>query len=248
MALGDTRQLNATAKDASGNTVGGITFKWSSANPAIASVDSASGVVTAIGNGTAAITASASGVTGQAAVAVAQQVNAVAVTPGTAGLSAIGDTARFTAAATDANGNAVSGISFLWVSSDPGVATVDTTGLATAKAPGQTTITAAARGVPGNADLSVTQAATQLAFSVQPSTVAAGSALDPAVQVEVRDAGGKLVTGSRAAVTVGFAANPGSATLSGTKTVNAVGGIATFSGLWLDRRAPGINCKRPPRR
>ena len=45
--------------------------------------------------------------------------------------------------------------------------------------------------------------------------------------------------GSRAAVTIGFAANPGSATLSGTKTVNAVGGIATFSGLWLDKASTG---------
>jgi alpha-tubulin suppressor-like RCC1 family protein/uncharacterized protein YjdB len=239
VAFGATSQLSAIARDASGNAISGVTFRWTSADPSVATVDSTTGLVTATGNGTAAITASASGVTGQAAVAVAQQVAAVAVTPSATGLSAIGDTVRFTASATDANNNAVTDAKILWISSDPTVATVDTLGLATAKGPGETTVTAAARGVPGNATLSVNQSATQLAFSVEPSNVAAGSPLDPAVQVEVHDANGALVTGSRVAITIGIATNPANGSLGGTKTVNAVSGIATFSGLWIDKAATG---------
>lgn len=66
---------------------------------------------------------------------------------------------------------------FLWISSEPSVATVDSTGLATASGAGLTTITAAARGVPGNAVLAVTQAPAKLAFTVQPTNTTAGVAI-----------------------------------------------------------------------
>ena len=60
------------------------------------------------------------------------------------------------------------------------------------------------------------------------------------VKVEVLDASGQLVTNSKAAVTVAITstANPGSGTLSGTTTVNASGGVASFSDLSINQ--PGI--------
>jgi hypothetical protein len=60
------------------------------------------------------------------------------------------------------------------------------------------------------------------------------------VKVEVLDALGQLVTNSKAAITMAITptANPGSGTLSGTRTVNAIGGVASFSGLSIDQ--PGI--------
>jgi hypothetical protein len=60
------------------------------------------------------------------------------------------------------------------------------------------------------------------------------------VKVEVLDAWGRLVTNSKAAVTVAITptANPGSGTLSGTTTVNASGGVASFSDLSINQ--PGI--------
>ena len=60
------------------------------------------------------------------------------------------------------------------------------------------------------------------------------------VKVEVLDALGQLVTNSKAAVTIAITstANPGSGTLSGTTTVNAIGGVASFSGLSINQ--PGI--------
>ena len=72
---------------------------------------------------------------------------------------------------------------------------------------------------------------TKLIFGVQPSNTAVGATITPAVTVQVEDAGGHVVTTSTASVSMGFGANPGSGTLSGTTTVNAVSGVATFSTL-----------------
>lgn len=77
-----------------------------------------------------------------------------------------------------------------------------------------------------------------LTFSTQPLTTTAGQDL-AAVQVQVRDNGGKPVTSFAGPVTVALAVNPGSDTLDGTTTVNAVAGIATFSNLIVDRAAGG---------
>ena len=76
----------------------------------------------------------------------------------------------------------------------------------------------------------------KLAFSVQPSSIVAGSMVNVTVQVE--DASGNLVASSTDRVTVALFTNPGGATLSGTRTVNAVNGTASFS-LGVDRIGTG---------
>jgi hypothetical protein len=81
--------------------------------------------------------------------------------------------------------------------------------------------------------------ATQLAFTVQPTSAAAGSAIVPAVQVTARDASGNRVTGFTGGVSVVIGANPGGGTLSGTATQAAVGGVASFGDLSIDKIAPG---------
>jgi hypothetical protein len=55
------------------------------------------------------------------------------------------------------------------------------------------------------------------------------------VKVEVLSVYGQLVTTSTAAVTVALGANPGGGSLSGTLTMNASGGIASFSNLSIDK-------------
>src|SRR5207249_239489 len=82
-------------------------------------------------------------------------------------------------------------------------------------------------------------AATQLAFTVQPTNGAAGAALTPAVQVTARDAQGNVATDFTGTVTVALGVNPGSATLSGTISVAAVSGVATFSSLSIDKVGTG---------
>lgn len=70
LEAGDTGQLTAEARDPNGLPVEDVSsFEWSSSDRSVASVDS-TGLVTAESRGTAAITASAEGVTGSASVDV----------------------------------------------------------------------------------------------------------------------------------------------------------------------------------
>ncbi len=69
VSLGETLQLSATARDASGNAITGKTFTWSSSDANVATVNP-SGLVTAVANGSVTITASTDGVNGTAAVDV----------------------------------------------------------------------------------------------------------------------------------------------------------------------------------
>jgi len=82
-------------------------------------------------------------------------------------------------------------------------------------------------------------AATQLGFVTQPSNTGAGAAITPSVQVAVQDAGGATVTTATNAVTIAIGNNPGGGTLSGTETVNAVAGIATFPGVSINAVGTG---------
>jgi uncharacterized Zn ribbon protein len=82
-------------------------------------------------------------------------------------------------------------------------------------------------------------AAKKLAFSVQPSNAEVGVAISPAIKVQVQDAEGNLVSTAKDSITLAIGTNPGGSTLSGTLTVVAVGGEATFSGISLDKSSSG---------
>ncbi len=164
-ALGATQQLTASAQDANDNAFPGAQFSWTSSDPSVASV-AASGLVTAVGNGTATITATSSGHSATAAVTVAQATAAVAVTPATASFTAAGATAQLTAQATDGSGNAITGKTFTWTSDAPSVATVNQTGLVTAVANGMAHITATADDKSGSAAVTVTPVALPAANEV----------------------------------------------------------------------------------
>jgi hypothetical protein len=59
------------------------------------------------------------------------------------------------------------------------------------------------------------------------------------VQVTAQDNLGNTVTSFTGNVTVGLGANPGAGTLSGTTTVSAVAGVATFATLSIDKAGTG---------
>jgi hypothetical protein len=98
--------------------------------------------------------------------------------------------------------------------------------------------------------------ATQLAFTVGPSNTAAGSPIS-SITVTIEDASNNPQTSATNAVTLAIGANPSNGTLSGTTTVNAVNGVATFSGLNINKAGTGyllplivahsrIPCRRAP--
>ena len=80
---------------------------------------------------------------------------------------------------------------------------------------------------------------TQLAFGQPPTSAGAGATLSPAVTVLVEDSLGNVVTSDTSSVTVAIGNNPGGGTLSGTLTVAAVNGVATFSNLSINNPGSG---------
>ncbi|HXL07743.1 MAG TPA: Ig-like domain-containing protein, partial [Gemmatimonadales bacterium] len=81
--------------------------------------------------------------------------------------------------------------------------------------------------------------AKRLVFTGQPSTSPAGAAITPAIQVTARDSFGNTATGFAANVTLAIGNNAGGGTLSGTATQTAVGGVASFSGLTINKAGTG---------
>src|SRR6266576_2669532 len=79
-------------------------------------------------------------------------------------------------------------------------------------------------------------AATRLAFTVQPTGTSAGATISPAVRVAAQDDSGHTVTSFTDSIRIALGTNnPSGGTLSGTRAVAAVNGVATFSNLSIDR-------------
>jgi hypothetical protein len=157
-AVGATQAFTATAFDANGAVVPGVSFTWSTVYAGVAVVDSVTGVATALSHGNQIVRATVAGVTGEAALTVDLKplVVSVEVVPVTTTLTAVGQTLRFTCVARDRNGTELPGVPCTWVSTDTTVATVEMqTGLATAAGPGTTTIVATTYIMSGSATLTV---------------------------------------------------------------------------------------------
>lgn len=83
----------------------------------------------------------------------------IEVDPTTTQVLDIGSAVAYDATAFDAEGRVIEDASFTWASSDLAVATVTNRGIATARGPGQTEITAMSGNVSGRAVLTVSQVA-----------------------------------------------------------------------------------------
>ena len=245
-ALGETVQLTASVSDQNGQALAGTSVSWSSSGTAVATV-SASGLVSAVGNGTATITATAGEASGTAAITVGQAVSAVAVSPA-ADTLLVGDTLRLSAEATDANGHAVEEAEFAWESGDAAIAAVDATGLVTAVGAGEAEITATSSGVTGRAALSVVAPA-PTTVAVTPDTVAL-TALGHSAQfaAEVRDQSGRVMTDAAVSWTSGDTAvavvdSTGSVTAigNGTATITAVAGeVSGTAAITVDQAVSAV--------
>lgn len=157
---GGTFTLEAKAKSLTGEVLASQPdFTFTSADESVATVDSA-GVVTAIANGTVAITAAAKGKSASCAVTVAISaapvINSIIVTPGLKTLTAAGETFTLAVSAVDSLGVAVDPQpSFTFLSLDTGVATVSSAGVVTAVANGTTAIEVRAGGKMSDCNVTV---------------------------------------------------------------------------------------------
>jgi hypothetical protein len=107
---------------------------------------------------------------------------------------------------------------------------------------GAQTMTATAAGLTGSpvtfTATATATGATQLEFTADPITAVAGATLST-VAVTALDAQGNPATSFTGDVTVAIGTNPGGGTLSGTLTVAAVAGVATFDNLSIERSGLG---------
>ena len=89
------------------------------------------------------------------------------------------------------------------------------------------------------ADFTIVLAPSQLAVVTQPTSTAAGSAITPAVRVAAQDAVGNTLASFTGTIAVTLGANPAAGTLSGTTSVAAIAGVASFSDLALNKVGAG---------
>ena len=135
-------KLAATVYDNANAVISGAPLSWSTNNSAVATV-SATGLITAVMNGTATITARSGSASASITVTVMQTAGSIAIEPMTPpALMALGETVQLAATVLDQNGQPVTGAVVTWTSSDEAVATVSADGLVTGVGNGTATITA----------------------------------------------------------------------------------------------------------
>lgn len=166
-SLGEETTFTARVLDPRNAEFTGLTFEWSVADPTVAE-HMGGGRFKALKVGRTAVSVRVAGTTALVAngdITVAQRVARVTVTPGSASFDAIGATAGFSAAAADAGGTPIPGVTFTWATSNSAAATVDNTGTVTARGNGNANITATADGQSGTAAVSVNQRAATITVS-----------------------------------------------------------------------------------
>lgn len=153
-AIGQTLQLSASVLDANNSPIPGAVVSWTSANTAVANVN-AQGLVTAVANGNAQITAQSGSLTTRVNVTVKQLASRVRITPSSVSFNEIGQTIQLSANVVDARNNPVPDATVSWTSADTTVATVSTQGLVTAVANGMTQVTARSGSTTGRVTITV---------------------------------------------------------------------------------------------
>jgi uncharacterized protein YjdB len=195
LTVGETQAFTATPRDAEGRPLTGRAIAWQSSAPAVATV-TAAGRVTAVGPGSATVSATSEGKTARSVVTVTPvPVSSVDVSPRRVVL-APGEAIPVSATPRDAEGRALSGRAVRWVSTDPAVATVSGSGRVTAVAAGSATISATSEGVSGLAEVTVQAAgpAPVARIEVTPTAVVLDQGTARQLTAVVRDAAGNVLT------------------------------------------------------
>jgi len=217
LLVGQTVQLGAETLDADGNVLTGRPVEFTSSNAAVATVSN-TGLVTALVPGSAIITAASEGKSAPSSITVSSvPVASVAVTP-TGSQIVVGQTTQLNAEPRDASGQPLVGRAVSWSSSDPNVASVSSTGLVTAVAPGQATITATSEAAAGTSTIGVSpKPVSSVIISPGQGSVTVGQTLQ--LSAQVTDDQGNVLTGRPISFTSG---TPAVATISGTGLVTGV--------------------------
>ena len=194
MSIGATVQLEATVLDGNGQPVEGAVVTWHSSEESVATV-SVQGLVMAVGNGVARITATSGSVSSGIDVSVMQSAGSIVIVPMEVTLMSLGATVHLRATVLDGNGQPIAGAVVIWQSGDESVATVSAQGLVTAVKNGVARITTTSGGATAGIDVSVMQSASSIVIEPQMATI---MSIGATVQLEatVLDGNGQPVEGA----------------------------------------------------
>ncbi|MCX5760961.1 MAG: Ig-like domain-containing protein, partial [Gemmatimonadetes bacterium] len=254
---GGVTTFSATVTGPTGAAIPGTPLVFTSSNPAVVSIPNPSlGAATFVGRGTAkAYVQLLTGQIDSATVTVILPASQLSLTSGSSQTAPAGSNVPLPiiakVAASDGIGVAGVTVSFAVVSGGgsvtPSSAVSGADGSVSAAwklgtTVGAQSMTVSAAGLSGSpltvnaTALSVTP--TKLSITSQPSGAKTGASLGT-VTVTALTVDGTTATTFAGDVSVALGANPGAGTLSGTTTVQAVNGIATFTGLSLNKPASG---------
>src|SRR5713226_1740904 len=156
-----TTDITAVGFTAAGDTAMGISVNWSVTGGTIIDTSTSNGrhygrYKSGTQLGRYKVAATSSGISDTAAITVTQvPVAAVAVTPAAASAT-VGQAVQLAATPRDSTGAPLSGRTVTWASSNPGVATVNASGLVTGTAAGSATITATSETKSGTSAITIT--------------------------------------------------------------------------------------------
>ena len=227
---GDSTTVVGKGVDPRGAEIVGEQVTWSVATDGILGLSPTAGRTIGQRQGVGTITAtSVSKPTLKASAAVtvtapAVPVATITVTPSTQTATALAQTKPYTAVAKDAAGNTMTGVVFQWSSSSTAIATVNASGVATAVAAGNATITAAVEEASGTAAFLVRPPGVQLTVSSgnnQTGTVK--TAASAPVVAKVSDAAGNSVAG----LVVTFATSDTAGVVTTASTTSNAQGLAS---------------------
>jgi len=198
LPLGGTEQLIATGTYTDGTTKD-ITSAaaWASSSPTVIAISNA-GAITTKSVGAAVVSASASGVTGTANLAVSSAtLVSIAVSAGHSSLP-LGGTEQLIATGTYTDGTTKDiSSSATWTSSSPAVIAIANGGAITTKSVGAAVVSASASGITGTANLAVSSAAlVSISVSATRATVPLGETLQLSAMGTFTDGTSKDLTGA----------------------------------------------------
>jgi hypothetical protein len=175
--VGKTLQFSVSVTDAGQKAIAGMAVEWQTSDASVATVGDA-GLVTGVATGQATITASAGGKSGGKVVTVGPAVAAVTISGATSVQA--GSTTKLTATPKDGAGNAMSGVTVQWTSSDVATISVASDGTVTGNHIGAAVITATA----GSASASVnfTSGLTPFTFNLAGASAADALTIKDGVQ------------------------------------------------------------------
>lgn len=234
VAVGATLALQGEALDGTGTLLPNRVLDWVSSAPTVATVN-ASGLVTGVSVGQTTISATGEGRTGTALITVIPTaIASISVLPN-GGTIPAGATLLLVATPRDAGGQALTGRTLQWRSSNDAIATVSGSGLLTALSPGTVTITVSAPGEgPGgstpSASVSVTVLIQPVASAVivpSPTSVQVGQTV--ALTVNLFDSAGDPLSATGRTITWA-SSNVAVATVNASGTVSGIAvGSATVT-------------------